>query len=95
MTEAAEPPIPKAKVPEPEKPRRFAWVFKILTWLATAACFYLVYTKVDAAAAAEQLTANGARVLGDGTPKTGAHGKPVLFLHPKDFNETLIKLEQF
>jgi len=37
---------------------------------------------------------NGARVLGDGAPKTGAHGKPVLFLHPKDFNGCLVELEQ-
>ena len=36
----------------------------------------------------------GARVLGDGEPKTGAHGKPVLFLHPKDFSGTLVELEQ-
>jgi methylmalonyl-CoA/ethylmalonyl-CoA epimerase len=40
------------------------------------------------------LLAAGARVLGDGNPKTGAHGKPVLFLHPKDFFGTLIELEQ-
>ena len=38
--------------------------------------------------------AEGARVLGDGNPKTGAHGKPVLFLHPKDFCGTLVELEQ-
>ena len=38
--------------------------------------------------------ASGARVLGDGEPKTGAHGKPVLFLHPKDFSGTLVELEQ-
>jgi len=38
--------------------------------------------------------ARGARVLGSGEPKIGAHGKPVLFLHPKDFNGTLIELEQ-
>ena len=38
--------------------------------------------------------AQGARVLGDGEPKIGAHGKPVLFLHPKDFNGTLVELEQ-
>ena len=38
--------------------------------------------------------ASGARVLGDGEPKTGAHGKPVLFLHPKDFCGTLVELEQ-
>lgn len=48
----------------------------------------------DIAAASQQLTAHGARVLGDGTPKIGAHGKPVLFLHPKDFCGTLIELEQ-
>ena len=44
--------------------------------------------------AAKQLQIGGARVLGDGTPKIGAHGKPVLFLHPKDFCGTLIELEQ-
>ncbi|MBN9271763.1 MAG: methylmalonyl-CoA epimerase, partial [Mesorhizobium sp.] len=45
-------------------------------------------------AARDQLKAAGARVLGDGNPRTGAHGKPVLFLHPKDFFGTLIELEQ-
>ncbi|MGJ8585182.1 MAG: methylmalonyl-CoA epimerase [Marinosulfonomonas sp.] len=55
---------------------------------------HICYEVDDIGQAAEQLTANGARVLGDGTPKTGAHGKPVLFLHPKDFNGTLIELEQ-
>ncbi len=48
----------------------------------------------DIRAARDQLKASGARVLGDGAPKIGAHGKPVLFLHPKDFNGTLIELEQ-
>ena len=48
----------------------------------------------DIFAAREQLRVAGARVLGDGEPKTGAHGKPVLFLHPKDFSGTLIELEQ-
>ena len=42
----------------------------------------------------DKLEAEGARVLGDGTPKIGAHGKPVVFLHPKDFFGTLIELEQ-
>ncbi|MGO7418338.1 methylmalonyl-CoA epimerase, partial [Rhizobium ruizarguesonis] len=42
----------------------------------------------------DRLVEAGARVLGDGQPKTGAHGKPVLFLHPKDFFGTLIELEQ-
>ena len=45
-------------------------------------------------AARDRLKAAGARVLGDGEPKTGAHGKPVLFLHPKDFTGTLVELEQ-
>jgi methylmalonyl-CoA/ethylmalonyl-CoA epimerase len=45
-------------------------------------------------AARDRLTAAGARILGNGQPRTGAHGKPVLFLHPKDFCGTLIELEQ-
>lgn len=48
----------------------------------------------DIIAARDKLKSEGARVLGSGEPKTGAHGKPVLFLHPKDFNGTLIELEQ-
>ncbi len=48
----------------------------------------------DILAARDQWKQTGARVLGDGAPKIGAHGKPVLFLHPKDFNGTLIELEQ-
>ncbi len=42
----------------------------------------------------DRLAAAGARVLGGGEPKIGAHGKPVLFLHPKDFNGTLVELEE-
>ncbi|RYE77078.1 MAG: methylmalonyl-CoA epimerase [Hyphomicrobiales bacterium] len=48
----------------------------------------------DLASAARTLVEGGARVLGDGKPKTGAHGLPVLFLHPKDFDGTLIELEE-
>jgi methylmalonyl-CoA/ethylmalonyl-CoA epimerase len=48
----------------------------------------------DIRVARDALKATGARVLGDGEPKIGAHGKPVLFLHPKDFGGTLIELEQ-
>lgn len=48
----------------------------------------------DVSAAARELQEKGARVLGDGTPKIGAHGNPVLFLHPKDFHGCLIELEQ-
>ena len=55
---------------------------------------HLCYEVADIAQAAEQLRNAGARILGDGTPKIGAHGKPVLFLHPKDFCGTLVELEQ-
>lgn len=55
---------------------------------------HICYEVDDIHAAAAHLTASGARVLGDGTPKIGAHGKPVLFLHPKDFTGTLVELEQ-
>ena len=48
----------------------------------------------DLLAARDRLVAGGARVLGGGEPRTGAHGKPVLFLHPKDFSGTLVELEQ-
>jgi methylmalonyl-CoA/ethylmalonyl-CoA epimerase len=55
---------------------------------------HLCYEIPDIIAARDRLKAAGARVLGDGEPKLGAHGKPVLFLHPKDFLGTLIELEQ-
>jgi methylmalonyl-CoA/ethylmalonyl-CoA epimerase len=54
----------------------------------------VVFVTLPIIAARDQLKAQGARVLGDGNPKIGAHGKPVLFLHPKDFNGTLIEIEQ-
>jgi methylmalonyl-CoA/ethylmalonyl-CoA epimerase len=55
---------------------------------------HLCYEVENIRAARDRLKEEGARVLGDGEPKTGAHGKPVLFLHPKDFCGTLIELEQ-
>ena len=55
---------------------------------------HICYEVSDIKAARDKLKTAGARVLGDGEPKIGAHGKPVLFLHPKDFNGTLIELEQ-
>lgn len=55
---------------------------------------HLCYEVDDILAARDRLKASGARVLGDGTPRIGAHGKPVLFLHPKDFAGTLVELEQ-
>ena len=55
---------------------------------------HICYEVDDILAARDQLQASGARVLGSGEPKIGAHGKPVLFLHPKDFTGTLVELEQ-
>ena len=55
---------------------------------------HICYEVDDILAARDRLAATGARVLGGGEPKIGAHGKPVLFLHPKDFNGTLVELEQ-
>jgi len=55
---------------------------------------HVCYEVEDIIDARDRLKATGARVLGDGEPKIGAHGKPVLFLHPKDFNGTLVELEQ-
>jgi methylmalonyl-CoA/ethylmalonyl-CoA epimerase len=55
---------------------------------------HVCYEVDDILAARDHLKATGARVLGDGEPKIGAHGKPVLFLHPKDFQGTLVELEQ-
>lgn len=55
---------------------------------------HVCYEVPDIRAARDTLKAQGARVLGDGEPKIGAHGKPVLFLHPKDFCGTLVELEQ-
>ena len=55
---------------------------------------HLCYEVDDILAARDGLKTRGARVLGDGEPKIGAHGKPVLFLHPKDFAGTLVEIEQ-
>ncbi|PZQ95851.1 MAG: methylmalonyl-CoA epimerase [Cereibacter sphaeroides] len=55
---------------------------------------HICYEVDDIIAARDRLKADGARVLGTGEPKIGAHGKPVLFLHPKDFNGCLVELEQ-
>lgn len=61
---------------------------------ASGGIHHVCYEVEDILAARDQLKAQGARVLGDGEPKIGAHDKPVLFLHPKDFCGTLVELEQ-
>ncbi len=67
---------------------------KFLERNADGGIHHICYEVEDILAARDRLVAKGARVLGSGEPKIGAHGKPVLFLHPKDFNGTLVELEQ-
>jgi methylmalonyl-CoA/ethylmalonyl-CoA epimerase len=69
-------------------------IAKFLEKNADGGIHHVCYEVDDIIAARDQLKAQGARILGDGTPKIGAHGKPVLFLHPKDFCGTLVELEQ-
>jgi methylmalonyl-CoA/ethylmalonyl-CoA epimerase len=67
---------------------------KFLERNADGGIHHLCYEVPDIIAARDNLIREGARVLGDGTPKIGAHGKPVLFLHPKDFSGALVEIEQ-
>ena len=69
-------------------------IAKFLERNAEGGVHHICYEVDDIEAASRQLVGKGARVLGDGKPKIGAHGKPVLFLHPKDFCGTLVELEQ-
>lgn len=69
-------------------------IAKFLEKNADGGIHHLCYEVEDIIKARDKLVADGARVLGDGEPKTGAHGKPVLFLHPKDFCGTLLELEE-
>lgn len=69
-------------------------IAKFLADHPTGGIHHLCYEVPDVRAAADTLVKAGARVLGDGRPRTGAHGLPVVFLHPKDFDGTLIELEE-
>jgi len=69
-------------------------VAKFLASNPSGGMHHVCYEVDDILAARDKLVAAGARVLGDGTPKIGAHDKPVLFLHPKDFCGTLVEIEQ-
>jgi methylmalonyl-CoA/ethylmalonyl-CoA epimerase len=69
-------------------------IAKFLEKNADGGIHHICYEVDDIIAARDQLKAQGARVLGSGEPRIGAHGKPVLFLHPKDFCGTLVELEQ-
>ena len=69
-------------------------IAKFLADHAAGGMHHLCYEVGDLLAARDRLVAQGARVLGDGAPRIGAHGRPGLFLHPKDFCGTLVELEQ-
>ena len=69
-------------------------ISKFLERNADGGIHHVCYEVDDIIAARDKLISEGARILGDGEPKIGAHGKPVLFLHPKDFNGVLTELEQ-
>ena len=69
-------------------------IAKFLERNADGGIHHICYEVDDIIAARDRLKAQGARVLGTGEPRIGAHGKPVLFLHPKDFCGTLVELEQ-
>ena len=69
-------------------------IAKFLERNADGGIHHLCFEVDDIIVARDKLVGEGARVLGDGAPKIGAHGKPVLFLHPKDFDGALIELEQ-
>lgn len=86
--------LPNTKVELLEPLGEASPIAKFLENSPAGGIHHICYEVADILAARDQLKAKGARVLGDGTPKIGAHGKPVLFLHPKDFNGTLVELEQ-
>jgi len=86
--------LPNTKIELLEPLGEASPIAKFLEKHADGGIHHLCYEVTDILAARDKLLAEGARVLGDGEPKIGAHGKPVLFLHPKDFCGTLIELEQ-
>ena len=86
--------LPNTKVELLEPLGEDSPVAKFLERNADGGMHHICYDVEDIIAARDQLIATGARVLGTGEPKIGAHGKPVLFLHPKDFCGTLVEIEQ-
>ncbi|MEM7238907.1 MAG: methylmalonyl-CoA epimerase [Pseudomonadota bacterium] len=86
--------LPNTKVELLEPLGEGSPIAKFLEKSPSGGIHHICYEVDDILAARDRLKAGGARVLGSGEPKTGAHGKPVLFLHPKDFNGTLVELEQ-
>ncbi|MEN9754979.1 MAG: hypothetical protein RLZ07_1361 [Pseudomonadota bacterium] len=86
--------LPNTKIELLEPLGEASPIAKFLEKNADGGIHHICYEVDDILAARDRLLGQGARILGSGEPKIGAHGKPVLFLHPKDFNGTLIELEQ-
>ena len=86
--------LPNTKVELLEPLGEASSIAKFVEKNPDGAIHHVCYEVDDIIAARDKLKAAGARVLGDGNPKIGAHGKPVLFLHPKDFCGTLVEIEQ-
>lgn len=86
--------LPNTKIELLEPLGEASPIAKFLEANPSGGMHHVCYEVDDIIAARDRLKAQGARVLGDGTPRIGAHGKPVLFLHPKDFCGTLVELEQ-
>ena len=86
--------LPNTKIELLEPLGEASPIAKFLEKNADGGIHHICYEVDDILAARDRLIGQGARILGSGEPKIGAHGKPVLFLHPKDFNGTLIELEQ-
>ena len=86
--------LPNTKIELLEPLGEASPIAKFLERNADGGIHHVCYEVDDIKAARDALRAKGKRILGDGEPRIGAHGKPVLFLHPKDFNGTLVEIEQ-
>src|SRR5579871_3572002 len=86
--------LPNTKIEFIEPLGQTSPIAKFLERNAGGGIHHLCYDVPDIIAARDRLIKEGARVLGDGVPKIGAHGKPVLFLHPKDFSGALVEIEE-
>jgi methylmalonyl-CoA/ethylmalonyl-CoA epimerase len=86
--------LPNTKIEFIEPLGEASPIAKFVEKNADGGIHHVCYEVEDILAARDRLKASGARVLGDGVPKIGAHGKPVLFFHPKDFSGALVEIEQ-
>ena len=86
--------LPNTKIEFIEPLGEASPIAKFLERNADGGIHHVCYEVADIITSRDVLVKEGARVLGDGVPKIGAHGKPVLFLHPKDFSGALVEIEQ-